>query len=156
MAIDIGGGKQLFTLADAVGLAEGANQSEAKSIQAQEALRGNYILSDQQALQDIERKKTGQHLLDNGGTESQYLGLPIGKLPNHPAASNESPYSVKGFKGTEAGDWVQYGDNKWEYRPSQSQFDRNPNYMEGLANYFNKEKNNGVNRILLPNGKVIE
>ena len=155
MAIDVGSGKQLFTLADAVGLAQGAANDAAKNIQYQQALKGGYVLSDQQALNDIERMKTGKHLPDAGDDGRQYLGLAVGKLPWHPAASNESPYSIKGFKGAEAGDWDQI-DGKWVYKPSQAQFDRNPNYTSELMNYFNNNKGKYVDSIQMPDGRIIK
>lgn len=153
MAIDVGAGKQLITLQDMVGLANGARDSEAKRVQYDQALHGGYILSDQQALADIERQKTGKHL-DDGNSGEHYLGLAIGKLPNHPTFSNESPYAVKGFKGAEAGEWEQ-ADGKWIYKPSQSQFDKDPGYADRLNRYYNRNNGNGIDKIEMPKSKDI-
>ncbi len=150
-------GPYMFTLADAVKLlnnSAGKQGLEPSTLQTNSALKGDYMLTDEQALNEVKRLITGNHALDN--PQGFGLGsLPGGKLTGHPAFSNESPYAIQGLKAAEGGQWSG-NEGNWSYAPSQSQFDRNPEYSKQLMEYFQNEKGNGINRIILPNGKIVE
>jgi hypothetical protein len=150
-------GPHMFTLTDAVNLLNNSAGSQGlvpSRLQTNSALKGDYILTDEQALNEAERIRTGKHALDN----PQGLGLGYlagGKLPGHPTFSDESPYVIQGLKSAEGGQWSG-NEGNWSYAPSQSQFDRNPEYKKQLMEYCQNEKGKGINRIVLPNGRRIE
>lgn len=81
----------------------------------------------------------------------QYLGLAAGKLTGHPTFSVESPYSIDGFRNAQGGQWSGE-DGNWTYRPSQSQIDRDPEYLNKLHMYYSREKGNGIDNIAMPKG----
>ena len=141
----------MFTLKDAIGLAEnskGLGNMDPKTLQYNSAIKGDYVLSDAQALYELERRAKGEHGLDNPKAVD-YLGNPGGKLPGHPTFSSESPYHIKGLMASEGGDWSETT-NGWQYAPSKHQFTRDPNYVHKLAEYFNREKGNGIDAIKFP------
>ena len=150
-------GPHMFTLSDAVKLLNNSYGKQGLSpegLQTNSALKGDYVLTDTQALNELERIKSGKHALDNP-TGYGLGSIAGGKLPGHPTFSNDSPYAIKGLKSAEGGEW--YGsEGNWTYVPSKAQFERDPKYMDNLMGYFDREKNNGINRIILPNGKIIE
>ena len=147
----------MFTLADAVKLmnsAEGKKGLTPEALQKDSALLGDYVLTDSQALTELERIRSGKHALDN--PKGMGLGsLAGGKLPSHPTFSNESPYYIKGFASAEGGSWDKQGP-KWNYTPSNEQIKRDPNYLDGLMHYFSREKGNGIDSITLPNGAILK
>ena len=152
----ISGNKHVFTLADAVKLmnaAEGKKGLTPEVLQRDSALLGDYVLTDSQALTELERIRSGEHALDN--PEGMGLGsIAGGKLPSHPTFSSESPYHIKGFAPAEGGTWDKQGLD-WNYTPSNEQIKRDSNYLNRLKHYFDREKGNGIDSITLPNGKSI-
>lgn len=129
----------MFTLQDAVGLAAQYGKNPTKTEQYNSAILGNYVLTDEQAKNEVARRETGIHLPDNGkGTSG---GLPSGKLPGHPTFSTESPYSIEGLAAAQGGKWQRLPNNSWSFAPAQHTIDTLGN--DGLAQYFNKyEKGN--------------
>ena len=144
----------VFTLSDAVKLmnaAEGKKGLTPEVIQRDSALLGDYVLTDSQALTELERIRSGKHALDN--PNGMGLGsLAGGKLPSHPTFSNESPYHIKGFASAEGGAWDKQGLN-WNYTPSVEQIKRDPAYLDKLMHYYEMEKGNGIDSITLPKGE---
>jgi hypothetical protein len=148
------------TLADVATLIKARAKNDKytpEQVKMRDAIYGNYLHTDDSAKQKAEWLKTGssQHSLDNPQGIDSITGLPGGKLPGHPTFSEESPYAIKGLKAAEGGKWNNK-DGKWDYTPSQYQFERDSNYADGLWNYFQHEKGNGIDRIILPNGKILE
>ena len=93
-------GINVFTLADAVRLSRDSQTDPIKRIQFDEAVKGDYVYSDQQAKEHANRVAEGIHASD-GGSGEQYLGLAAGKLPGHPTFSVESPYNIDGFRSAQ-------------------------------------------------------
>ena len=142
----------MFTLADAVGLAKGAEglgRVDPKTLQYNSAVKGDYVLSDAAAKYELERMAKGEHKLDGSGN-ADYNGNMEGKLPGHPTFSSESPYHIQGLKAAEGGEWLEGRDGKWTYAPSQYQFDRDPSYRAKLDRYYESEKGNGIDGIRMP------
>lgn len=137
----------MFTLQDAVGLANIAKVNTDKNKQYIEAIKGNYILPTNEIAGNEARMKSGKHLADGGSNDTGIIGLPAGKLPGHPTFSTESPYSIDGFKSAQGGVWLK-SDNGWDYTPSQNQLNT-PGYIEGLAEYA-KNKRSGIDTLTLP------
>lgn len=146
------GNTHVFTLADAVKLmnaAEGKKELTPEVLQRDSALLGDYVLTDSQALTELDRIRSGNHALDN--PNGMGLGsLAGGKLPSHPTFSNESPYYIKGLASAEGGSWDKQGLN-WNYTPSKEQIKRDPDYLNRLEHYYRMEKGNGIDSITLPN-----
>lgn len=149
----------MFTLADAMKMqnsSKGSSYPDPKFFQTQEALLGDYILTDKQAEYEAERRRKGEHGLDDPkGTN--YVGVPGGKLPSHPTFSKESPHYIRGL--TAAGSWEKLGvdengKEQWAYMPDKRQFDR-PGFAEELIKYYHSEKGNGIDGIWMPNGTLI-
>lgn len=130
-----------MTLQDIVKLSNLAEKDSIKAEQYQEALKGGYLLTEEQAKNNIVRKQTGEHLPDSGVDGDTGLGLPSGKLPWHPTFSEESPYA-NGLASASAGKWSKSPEG-WIYTPSKGQFDRNLNYERSLAEYFAENAGNG-------------
>ena len=130
-----------MTLQDIVKLSNLADKDPVKAEQYQEALKGGYLLTEEQAKNNIVRKQTGEHLPDSGTDGDTGLGLPSGKLPWHPTFSEESPYA-NGLAAASAGKWDKLPEG-WVYTPSKGQFDRSPNYGKSLAEYFVENIGNG-------------
>ena len=143
-------GINVFTLADTARLSRDSQTDPIKRVQFDEAVKGNYVYSDQQAREHTARTASGSHAGDNGSGE-QYLGLAAGKLPGHPTFSTESPYNIDGFRSAQGGQWSG-SDDDWTYSPSQSQIDRDPMYLDKLQKYYSREKGNGIDRIEMPQG----
>ena len=143
-------GINVFTLADAARLSKDSQTDPIKRIQFDEAVKGNYVYSDQQAREHAARMTSGAHASD-GGNGEQYLGLAAGKLPGHPTFSTESPYNIDGFRSAQGGQWSG-SDGDWTYSPSQSQIDRDPAYLDKLQKYYDREKGKGIDKIEMPQG----
>ena len=109
----------MFTLKDMIGLSNVAKTDPIAAEQYNEAVYGGYMLTRDQAAQNVARKSTGEHLADAGESGSTGLGLPSGKLPNHITYSKESPYAI-GLGTIQAGDWSKNGQD-WSYTPSARQ-----------------------------------
>jgi len=151
------GNPTMFTLKDAISLANLASQHGTMSpedLQYKSATLGDYVLTNEQALNELDRLKSGKHAPD-GAEGLNSINLPGGKLPSHVTFSEESPYYIEGFKATEGGSWTKDEDG-WTYTPSESQIERDPNYLSRLRDYYDREKGNGIDKIVLPNGKVIQ
>lgn len=149
-------GPYMFTLTDSVNLLNNAYEKQGLSpqrLQVDSALKGDYVLTDTQALNELERVKSRKHALDN--PNGYGLGsIAGGKLPGHPTFSKESPYAIQGLKSAEGGEWSGVEGN-WTYVPSKFQFDRDSKYGNKLMQYFIQEKNKGINKIVLPDGQTI-
>jgi len=145
----------MLTLADAMELVNAAKNStglDSASLQRDSALLGNYVLTNSQAANEVNRRAKGLHAADNPGGLG-LTGLPGGKLPGHPTFSDESPYAIKGLEAAEGGTWSK-DKSGWVYAPSESQFKRNPNYVNELRGYFEREQGKGIDKVVLPDGTV--
>ena len=148
-------GNYIFTVRDAIGLAEHASKSDALNQQYLEAVKGDYILPSKELVNNEERKANGTHLQDGSDSSTGLAGLAAGKLPGHPTFSRESPYAIRGLSSADGGEWNKTSKG-WEYSPSQSQFDRDPAYKMKLLEYYEREKGNGIDSIKLPDKKVVK
>jgi len=143
----------VFTLKDLMDISKsGLNGDPVAEYQFQEASKGGYLLSKDQAKNRLNGESREHHLLDSGDGLPTGLGIPSGKLPNHTTASEESPYSI-GLSTTSPGRWVNYENNKWQYEPSERQL-KEPGYIDRLYNYFSRNKGNGIDSVKFPNGKM--
>ena len=148
-------GANIITLQEIVGLGTLAEKDPIAKEQYNEALYGGYMLTRDQAAENVNRKLSGSHLPDSQ-VGLWYLDLPSGKLPWHPTFSNESPYA-NGLSSTSAGEWEKKSDG-WQYSPSQGQFNRDINYQDKLYEYFKHNQGTNdeqTNSIKLPSGKII-
>lgn len=132
----------MFTLRDAMTLAQNANRSDIDNTIYNSAINGNYILTPEQAANEVDRAKTGAHLKDAGGGLSGTLAS--GKLPSHITFSTESPYNIQGLAAAQGGIWSGNDKDGWSYTPSQQTVDRYGN--EVLSRYFRERE---------PNSKLI-
>ena len=142
----------MFTLKDMIGLGNLAKTDPIAAEQYNEAVYGGYMLTRDQAAQNVARKNTGEHLADAGDSGSTGLGLPSGKLPHHITYSKESPYAI-GLGSTQAGEWTRNGE-QWTYAPSERQVAQ-PGYTDKLLGYMNRGADKGLGNVVLPNNEVI-
>jgi len=155
----------IFTLADGIKLinaAEGKEKYSPEMVKMVEAIKGNYLHTDETAKQKAEWLKTGNktHGKDSPKGVDSTTGLPGGKLPGHPTFSTQTPYHIPGLAITAAGEWSKLRDNpetgkeEWAYIPDSRQFN-NPDYMKQLMDYYRDEKGRGIDGIWMPNGGFI-
>lgn len=141
----------MFTLKDFIGLSSASKTDPIAAEQFNEAAYGGYLLTRDQAAQNVARKSTGEHLPDRGDEGSTGLGLPSGKLPTHITYSKESPYAI-GLGSTQAGEWTRNGE-QWTYAPSERQVAQ-PGYTDRLLGYANSGADEGLGTVVLPNNEI--
>ena len=141
----------MFTLKDMIGLSIAGKTDPIAQEQYNEAVYGGYLLTRDQANNNVARKLTGEHLTDSGEIGLTGLGLPSGKLPNHITYSKESPYAI-GLGSTQAGEWARNGE-QWTYAPSERQVAQ-PGYVDRLLGYANSGTDKGLGTVVLPNNEV--
>ena len=141
----------MFTLKDLIGLSSASKIDPIAAEQFNEAAYGGYLLTRDQAAQNVARKSTGEHLPDSGDAGSTGLGLPSGKLPTHITYSKESPYAT-GLGSVQAGAWSKNG-GSWVYTPSDRQIAQ-PGYTDKLLGYMNSGADEGLGTVVLPNNEV--
>ena len=90
-----------------------------------------------------------------GEPVSNYFGhwTDAGKKPDHPTFSKESWFSQFGNK--KGGEWKQSEDGSWEFYPQEWQV-KDIDRMNKLMKYFENERGKGIDRIVLPNGRIIQ
>ena len=141
----------MFTLKDLMRLEIAGKKDPIAKEQFNEAAYGGYLLTRDQAIQNVLRKDSGEHLPDSGEVGLTGLGLPSGKLPSHITYSKESPYSI-GLGSTQAGEWTRNGE-QWTYAPSERQAAQ-PGYIDRLLGYANSGADEGLGTVVLPNNEV--
>ena len=135
----INGNNYMLTLQDVMGLAAHVNTPIGK-VMYDSAVKGNYILTPEQAAQESARRASGKHAKDSG-VGLALPGLPSGKTVDHITFSNESPYAIKGLRAAQGGSWTETQNGKYNFIPSQHTVDKYGE--EGLADYFRQhEKGN--------------
>ena len=138
----------IFTLRDMIDLGNKAKTDPIAAEQYNEATKGGYLLSRQQAAENAARKQDGVHVGD-AGTGDTGIGLPAGKLPSHVTFAEGSPFAL-GLAAQKAGEWIENGDNNWTFVPNATRL-QDAEYKDELARYYTKEYGNGINNLQVGN-----